>query len=45
MAWTDDDQCDRLVSAASWAALLVVERSCRGAGDDDDDDYDVAPAA
>lgn len=44
MAWTDDDQCDRLVSAA-WAALPVVERSCRGAGDDDDDDYDVAPAA
>jgi len=41
-SWSDD-QCDHLV----WA-LPPMEgnlRGCRGAGDDDDDDYDVAPAA
>jgi hypothetical protein len=37
-----DDQCDRLVWALPMERPL---RDCRGTGDDDDDDYDVAPAA
>lgn len=42
MAWSDDGHYDRLVWALPTEGNL---RGCRGTGDDDDDDYDVAPAA
>lgn len=40
---SSDHQYERLV----WALPMEGNqlRDCRGAGDDDDDDYDVAPAA